>query len=87
MSDTELRLVAGGLYRNPMGAEMRAIEPICTSKALRKYKLPFDSASFGDIWVVESGGIFGGLHLATPEGLAACGYKRISECERGDLGA
>lgn len=76
----QLRRIRGGRYRNPAGAELWAIEPLHLIATLSKYTSQFGS-TFGDIWVVESRSeLFGNdLHLATPEGLVACGYTLISE--------
>lgn len=77
-----LRLVRGGLYRNPLGAELTAIEPVYLSAVLHKYTTVFASA-FGDIWVFESRDkSFGpSLHLVTAEGLESCGYRLLEEPE------
>lgn len=79
MSDTELRLVRNGLYRNPVGAEFLLIEPL-TSGVLRKYGIAHLATTTGGIWIAENRDLFGGaLHLVTREGLTACGYSLISE--------
>lgn len=91
----ELMLRAGALYRNPQGAQMRAIEPIDANSAvpmlrairpvasLLERNLPLADAVMvlGAIWLVESvDGPWGmQLHLATPEGLQACGYQLVEE--------
>lgn len=77
MSDNDIRLVRGGRYRNPTGAQLHVVEPARESEWWSKR---MGGIALGDIWVVESRDAFGVTrHLATPEGLASYGYSLISE--------
>lgn len=75
-----LRMVAGGLYRNSLGAELHAIEQM-RGEPIGANSNPFRQRIqvFGEIWVVESrDDLFGTQrHLATAAGLADCGYQLI----------
>ena len=73
-----LALVRGGVYRNDMGAELTAIEPLYLRDELRAHRIPVES-TFGAIWLMEGHDeLFGtSRHLATREGLTACGYQII----------
>ncbi|MCM6777897.1 hypothetical protein NDR87_31635 [Nocardia sp. CDC159] len=79
----DFRLVRGGLYRNPLGAELRVVAPVrefAARNRLRWGPVVFGHTTFGDIWVVESSHELFGItrHLATGEGLLSCGYCLVS---------
>lgn len=68
--------MAAGLYRNRLGAELRLIEAAYSSNEVRQL---YDVQAPG-LWVAEFLGMFGPERwLVTAEGLAQCGYSRITE--------
>jgi hypothetical protein len=72
------QLIRGGIYRNPLGAELTALMPARDWDTTRLGPIDLQPV-FGDIWIVEAaGGIFGGArHLATADGLSAYGYQLV----------
>lgn len=76
-----LKMVRGGLYRNPLDVELRVLEHLYMDDSFKRYAPLFES-SFGSIWVIELYTSLGNsLHLATPEGLESCGYKLVTDPE------
>lgn len=76
-----LELVQDGVYRNLLGAQLHAIKRLDEFGEPKKFG-PLNLGCghvFGEIWVMESEDeIFGTTqHLATSEGLTACGYQLV----------
>lgn len=76
LAGTTLEMVEGGLYRNVLNAELRLIAPAyCNSEVRRS----FDVLAPG-LWVAEGEALVGVQQwLVTAEGMAACGYSRVTE--------
>lgn len=70
-----LRLVQGGVYRNPVGVYTFAITPLNYCKDLAAVGLGSVMAVFGDIWLMSSDRAGLVRSLATPEFLASCGFR------------
>lgn len=86
MSDQALELVAGGVYRNPLGAEIRVVREL--NRNVKKddplFRRGMVPATLGAIWVAEDAtdDVFGlGRMLVTAEGLTSCGYERVEAGE------
>lgn len=78
-----LRLGPGAVYRNLMGVEMTAVEPAYLSNRLPALGLAAFDGVLGNVWVMACRDELWGdsRHLATPDGLAACGYELVSTPE------
>lgn len=71
-----------GLYRNPLGAEIRVVCELNRNVQDPMFKRGIVPATLGAIWVAEdmADGLYGmGRMLVTAEGLTACGYQSVTE--------
>lgn len=79
-------VVCGGRYRNNVGVVLVVLERLRNwggpmTEPLRAGLDPGPSSPLGAVWIVElDSDLFGPTRLlATPQGLAECGYELIDE--------
>jgi hypothetical protein len=71
-----LEMVEGGLYRNAVGAELCLIGPAYRNDEVRAV---FKTLAPG-LWVAKVRTDWGsGMWLVTAEGMAECGYSRVTK--------